>query len=716
MIENILVNRYKGFTKVSGDLTFSDFINEIKSAKHSKAIEKIAALVADGRMAEAQNSKKQLPFFTVTANYREKRLPESILRYNDVLTIDVDGLSDEQVVHMRPLIEADPAVLANFLTPKRHGFKIFVYLTSALMEHLRLSAFTKGKIAWQELEHYHAQAYEAARRHFEQLLGVPVDTSGKDIGRGVYASYDPNVYLNEQLLQKLKVPDVEILPPVVTAKKSGRQKVEKGNPAVDITGISTWDKASFAKAVAATRRTMRFEEGKRDTFLFTLGNKCYRNGLSEEVVKLLARREFESDGLDVELPIANAYQYTDKTETAIQNTEEKRPVVEQVIEFIDEHYDIRRNIILDKLEYAECADNIPQEKRMYIPMRRKDFNTVYMKAQLSGLRCSQNMVYAIIDSNYARPYSPFEHYFCSLPPWDGQTDYINELANTVTTTDQAFWQDSFKHWLVGMVACALYDEVVNHLVIILNSSQGKGKSTWIRNLLPPCLRDYYRNGMINPENKDHALLLATHILINMEEFEGMRNGDVAALKRLITLELITERKAYDTNVESYKRHASFIGSTNEKHFLQDFSGSRRFICPTVEKIDYLTKVNYTGVYSQVMHLLRNGYRYWYEGHEISEINDRNEQHRMKDPIEELLYIYFRKPVATDLDTKWKPAASLLVYLSIHGRVLVNKASQQNLIKVLEKGDFIKRTNEQGVDEYAVIQFCMDEVERNFKRL
>ena len=28
MIENILVNRYKGFTKVSGDLTFSDFINE----------------------------------------------------------------------------------------------------------------------------------------------------------------------------------------------------------------------------------------------------------------------------------------------------------------------------------------------------------------------------------------------------------------------------------------------------------------------------------------------------------------------------------------------------------------------------------------------------------------------------------------------------------------------------------------------------------------
>ncbi len=30
---------------------------------------------------------------------------------------------------------------------------------------------------------------------------------------------------------------------------------------------------------------------------------------------------------------------------------------------------------------------------------------------------------------------------------------------------------------------------------------GKGKSTWIRRLLPPEWREYYRNGMANPENK-----------------------------------------------------------------------------------------------------------------------------------------------------------------------------------------------------------------------
>ena len=80
---------------------------------------------------------------------------------------------------------------------------------------------------------------------------------------------------------------------------------------------------------------------------------------------------------------------------------------------------------------------------------------------------------------------------------------------------------------MGMLACALQDEQVNHLVIILYSEQEKRKSTWIRRLLPPQWREYYRNGMVNPDNKDHQLLLSTHLIINMEEFEGARSPILA---------------------------------------------------------------------------------------------------------------------------------------------------------------------------------------------
>ena len=104
------------------------------------------------------------------------------------------------------------------------------------------------------------------------------------------------------------------------------------------------------------------------------------------------------------------------------------------------------------------------------------------------------------------------------------TDYIGQLADTVQAEDQEFWRKSFRRWFVGMLACALQDDTVNHLVIILYSEQGKGKSTWIRRPLRP------NGGNITgtegqPRNKDHQLLLSTHLIINMEEFEGARVGD-----------------------------------------------------------------------------------------------------------------------------------------------------------------------------------------------
>ena len=44
--------------------------------------------------------------------------------------------------------------------------------------------------------------------------------------------------------------------------------------------------------------------------------------------------------------------YTDKTEeAAIYHKEEKPDIINQVLDFLQAHYDIRRNVILDRLEY-----------------------------------------------------------------------------------------------------------------------------------------------------------------------------------------------------------------------------------------------------------------------------------------------------------------------------------------------------------------------------
>lgn len=147
------------------------------------------------------------------------RQPYSLLRYNPVITVDVDELADDRVDAVRRLLEADADVVACFLTPKRHGFKIFLYLRTAYARRLRKMTFSVPFITYAELENHHALMYEAARLYVERLIGLPVDVSGKDIGRGFFASFDAQAYLNTALLGEIEEVTTRVLVPGKTERK-----------------------------------------------------------------------------------------------------------------------------------------------------------------------------------------------------------------------------------------------------------------------------------------------------------------------------------------------------------------------------------------------------------------------------------------------------------------------------------------------------------------
>ena len=546
-MENIPVTTYRGFSAVSGETTFTQDMADIKNGKHAKLIIKIASLVAQGKVEEANHVKKQLPFRTLTANYRERRLAPSITRYNPVITLDIDDLEERQLEQTRTLINEDPHTLGSFLSPKRHGYKLFVFMqteyTRRLYDRLR-----QGEVTYATLEEIHLKLYSAAKEHYEALLGVEVDGSGKDISRGYFMSFDPHAYINAALLEQISPLPARIIPPAKKENSPKKTPVETVHPlpassAATPQDAKPWEKLIFSQAVTAVKRTTRFRAGNRDNFLFALGNKCYSKGLDEQTAIRLAKNEFGQEYPDVESPLHNAYIYTDKTSEAATKKEEKKPVINQVMSFLEEHYGIRRNLILDRLEFMPYALSADAGKG-YRPMRGKDYNTIFVDLQMAGISCYQNFLRAVIDSNYAKEFNPYTDYLYALPPWDG-TDYIARLADTLTTENRELWQKGFKRWIVGLVACALSDEDMNQLVIILYSEQGKGKSSWIRRLLPPEWKEYFYNGIIDPSNKDDARLLATRIIINMEEFEGVKPGELAALKRIIAQDNVTQRKAYD---------------------------------------------------------------------------------------------------------------------------------------------------------------------------
>ena len=228
-MENIPVTTYRGFSTVSGETTFTQDMADIKNGKHAKLIIKIASLVAQGKVEEANHVKKQLPFRTLTANYRERRLAPSITRYNPVITLDIDDLEEGQLEQTRTLINEDPHTLGSFLSPKRHGYKLFVFMqteyTRRLYDRLR-----QGEVTYATLEEIHLKLYSAAKEHYEALLGVEVDGSGKDISRGYFMSFDPHAYINAALLEQISPLPARIIPPAKKENSPKKTPVETVHP------------------------------------------------------------------------------------------------------------------------------------------------------------------------------------------------------------------------------------------------------------------------------------------------------------------------------------------------------------------------------------------------------------------------------------------------------------------------------------------------------
>lgn len=716
-MEIITITAYRGLSVVSGSIDIRKLFEFIRGSVYRDKIRRLRETMETGDTAKADRMKKQLPYYTVTATYAMERLAYSLVTYQDIIILDCDDMPAEKIPGYRQLVNDCPDTLGDFISPRMHGLKIFVYLTGEEPEALRAELNALGTIDLPTLERYHHRMYALASQKYEELLHTKVDTSGSDLSRGFFASHDPEAFLSPERLENVKPLTVRVtLPTEEECKNKKRRKSTPQPPLLptqeNAAPIDLQVQLDFRKAMEYTRRKERLETGNRDNFFYCLGNQCYRRHITEEEAVSLTRSNFgDIPDFDLEQPLRNAYQYTSKTDR--EEKESHEPKICKMIRFMDEYYEIRRNIVKELIEFRRKPTTTDEKASSdFAILRAKDVNTFYINAQMKGISCSQNSLKALVDSDYAKPFNPFTHYFFSLPTWNGKTDYIAQLAQRVKTTDPAFFIDSLRHWLVGMVACAIDDKVQNQQLLLLHGGQGSGKSTFIRKLLPPELDTYYRCGMIIPENKDHLLQLSSSLIIDLDEFDTLPSWQMQSLKRLIVQGVVTERKVSDLQMNNFIRRASFIASTNDQHFLVDILENRRYLINTILSIDNSGPVNHQGIYAQALALYRQGYRYWYEKEEVTFLNKRNESFRQKDPVEENLFFYFRAAKGGEIQAKWYPASYLLSILSLNGRTQSNPQTQKTLVTVLEKNHFINRNGNYGVTEYKVVEYTPEEREAN----
>lgn len=383
---------------------------------------------------------------------------------------------------------------------------------------------------------------------------------------------------------------------------------------------------------------------------------------------------------------------------AKQDKKEPKPPSVLVEEFLSKKFQFRINEVLNRVEFKEI------QQLKYQSLTEYDYNSLNRLILKNGLSCSVSMLRSILYSNYTHKYNPFVEYFSKLPKWDGVTDFITELASTVSTTDDEFWKLCFKKWLTALVACAIDNNIINHSVIVFSGKQGIGKTTWIRKLIPEELEQYVYSGSIHPENKDTLTHISECILINLDELESLNKSELGSIKELITKDNIRVRKPYGRDTENYIRRASFAGSVNKKEFLNDVTGNRRFLCFEVEKIDYSKEFDLPNVYSQAYALVKSGkFKYWFEPDEVEAINKRNEQFRTISLEEEWLVENF-EPCKEGDAHEFKSNMELVKLMSETNKITNPDSSSKKLGMALKAKGFISiKKNQRKV--YALKRSC-----------
>ena len=211
----------------------------------------------------------------------------------------------------------------------------------------------------------------------------------------------------------------------------------------------------------------------------------------------------------------------------------------------------------------------------------------------------------------------------------------------------AYWRQCFKKWFVAMVASWMKDEVVNHTVLVFVGRQGIFKTTWMDHLIPPALREYSSKLPLSGQiSKDDRLRLCENAMLNIDELDAICGREMNIVKSLLTSTDVNERAAYGRLKERRVRLASFCASTNNREFLTDVTGNRRWLPFEVESIQnpFHTIIPYERLYAQAKALVEEGiFSYWFDMEEMEVLEAHNEEFRALENEEQLLPILFDIP-------------------------------------------------------------------------
>lgn len=646
--------------------TWQVLFKEITNSTHTAATRHYRAHLATLSDIEATGDAQQLEQWKLTKsnmkNAQPAFIPSVLLEggrtyahvkgFTGFIMVDIDGIPPERFAAILTLVKEDI-----------HSFLVYITISGC---GIRVISHVEGGVT----KANYRMVWEWVNDHYARLCEVEIDGQCKNATRMSVLCHDPEALLRPEASS------------FHTSGMKPREKPKRGT-AVTVTA----ERAYKIIRAQLEEEGIAYAPGSYNDYVSRCFYHTNRYGVPQADTEAWALRTFPDYPRERLLPIVKScYSLTMEFNTvplprSVRKKEKendsshKKATVEEMEEFINGYMKFRMNMLTHQIETQLIADaytDRPEASACHW-QRLTDHieNSLWCAMQHHGMAVNLNELHTLLGSDFVKEYHPLKEYLDGLPPWDGETDYIDRLAamvhvkesphsplqqdksrerNDLSETPVRF-ADILKRWMVSMIAAALNETVVNQVILTLIGRQGSYKTSFMQHILPPVLSEYYTTKSNSSRmTKDDLFTMTENLVINLEEIDTMPPSELNQLKAMVTQRYVDERRAYGRNKVHLPHVASFVATGNNLQFLTDDTGNRRWLPFEVEDIDspWEADIPYEGIYSQTYALYQDvNFRYWFTDKEIQQLRGHVQQFEVPRPEYELILTYYRKPVGLE---------------------------------------------------------------------
>lgn len=245
-------------------------------------------------------------------------------------------------------------------------------------------------------------------------------------------------------------------------------------------------------------------------------------------------------------------------------------------------------------------------------------------------------------------FHPVRDYLSSLE-WDGEQRidrwvfrYLGVPQDDVREYSAAVG----RRFLISAVARIFRPGCKADCAVILEGAQGIKKSTALKTLAG----DWFTDEIADFGSKDAAMQMQGAWIIELGELDNLKRKETSIIKAFMSRTVDRFRPPYGRHVISAARQCVFAGSVNEKHYLQDDTGNRRFWplrCGGPLHIEALAR-DRDQLWAEAVTAFQDGSVWWLDTPELNALASQEQEHRRtKDPWEQVIADW----VETNLSTR-----------------------------------------------------------------